>query len=88
MFLLSIFLFLKLCPTYLHVDVIMKGKFGKRIDIPVTEHIYGAMTDAELSKALEKEKQLAQQDRTMELTQEKKNALESYVYEMRNKVHY
>lgn len=44
------------------------------------------MTKAELSKAQEKEVQLAQQDRIMEQTKDKKNSLESYVYEMRNKV--
>lgn len=44
------------------------------------------MTMAELSEAQQKEIQLAQQDRTMEQTKDKKNALESYVYEMRNKV--
>lgn len=45
------------------------------------------MTEAELSEAQEKEIQLTQQDRTVEQTKEKKNALESYVYDMRNKVH-
>ena len=44
------------------------------------------MTKAELSEALDKELKLAQQDRIMEQTKDKKNALESYVYEMRNKV--
>lgn len=44
------------------------------------------MTTTELSEAQEKEIQLAKQDRAMEQTKEKKNALESYVYDMRNKV--
>lgn len=44
------------------------------------------MTEAELYEAQQKEIQLAQQDRAVELTKERKNALESYVYEMRNKV--
>ena len=44
------------------------------------------MTMAELAEAQERECRLAQQDRTMEATKDKKNALESYVYEMRNKV--
>lgn len=44
------------------------------------------MTKAELSEAQEKELQLGQQDRIMEQTKDKKNALESYVYDMRNKV--
>lgn len=44
------------------------------------------MTKAQLSEAQGKELQLAQQDRAMEQTKDKKNALESYVYDMRNKV--
>ena len=54
--------------------------------MPVSENIYGAMTKAEILEAHEKELQLAQQDRTVELTKEKKNTLESYVYDMRSKV--
>lgn len=54
--------------------------------MPVYEDIHGGMTMAEIFEAYEKELQLAQQDRTMELTKEKKNTLESYVYEMRSKV--
>jgi len=44
------------------------------------------MTKAELSKAQQRELQLAQQDKNMEQAKNEKNALESYVYEMRNKV--
>lgn len=44
------------------------------------------MTEAELYEAQEKETQLAQLDRAMEQTKDRKNALESYVYDMRNKV--
>lgn len=44
------------------------------------------MTEAEVLEAQEKEFQLAQQDKIAEQTKEKKNALESYVYETRNKV--
>lgn len=44
------------------------------------------MTKAELSEAQERELQLAQQDKNMEQAKNKKNALESYVYETRNKV--
>ncbi|EXB50301.1 Heat shock 70 kDa protein 16 [Morus notabilis] len=61
-------------------------KSTRRLEIPVSENIYGGMTKVELSEAQEKELQLAQQDRTMEETKNKKNALESYVYEMRNKL--
>lgn len=45
------------------------------------------MTKAELLEAEEKEIQLAERDRIVKQTQEKKNALESYVYDMRNKVY-
>ena len=44
------------------------------------------MTKAELLEAQGRELQLAQQDKNMEQAKNKKNALESYVYEMRNKV--
>ena len=67
-------------------DVTRKGKSTRRIEIPVSEHIYGGMTKAELSEARERELQLAQQDKNMERAKDKKNALESYVYEMRSKV--
>ncbi|KAF8414092.1 hypothetical protein HHK36_002091 [Tetracentron sinense] len=68
------------------VDGIRKGRTPRRLEIPVSEYIYGGMTKVELSEAQEKELQLAQQDRNMEQTKDKKNALESYVYEMRNKL--
>ncbi|XP_038898986.1 heat shock 70 kDa protein 16 isoform X1 [Benincasa hispida] len=67
-------------------DVSRKARSTRRIDIPVSEHIYGGMTKAELSEAQERELQLAQQDKNMEQAKNKKNALESYVYEMRNKL--
>lgn len=63
-----------------------KNKSPRRLEIPVTENVYGGMTRGEVSEAQAKELQLAQQDRIMEETKNKKNALESYVYEMRNKV--
>ena len=44
------------------------------------------MPPAELEKAVEKEYEMALQDRVMEETKEKKNAVEAYVYDMRNKV--
>lgn len=65
---------------------VRKHKSTRRHEIPVSENIYGGMTEAELSEAQEKEIQLTQQDRTVEQTKEKKNALESYVYDMRNKL--
>ncbi|MED6158806.1 hypothetical protein PIB30_036219 [Stylosanthes scabra] len=67
-------------------DATRKGKSNRRLNVPVSENIDGAMTKAEILEACKKELQLAQQDRTVELTKEKKNTLESYVYDMRNKL--
>ncbi|KAJ6807113.1 heat shock 70 kDa protein 16-like [Iris pallida] len=57
-----------------------------RHELPVTENIYGAMTKADILQAQELEQQLAYQDKVMEQTKDKKNALEAYVYEVRNKL--
>lgn len=65
---------------------VVRDKAGRRLDISISETIYGGMTKPELALAQETENLLAQQDITMEQTKDKKNALESYVYEMRNKV--
>ncbi len=64
----------------------MKKKKTKRTDVPVTEVVAGGLPNAELQKALEKEYEMALQDRVMEETKDKKNAVEAYVYDMRNKV--
>ena len=58
----------------------------KKTSVPVTEIVYGAMAAADVQKAVEKEFEMALQDRVMEETKDKKNAVESYVYDMRNKV--
>lgn len=44
------------------------------------------MLPADVQKALEKEFEMALQDRVMEETKDRKNAVEAYVYDMRNKV--
>jgi heat shock 70kDa protein 4 len=44
------------------------------------------MSKQELLEAQEQEHQLAYQDNIMERTKDRKNALESYVYDTRNKV--
>jgi heat shock protein 4 len=44
------------------------------------------MSKQELLEAQEQEQQLAYQDKLMERTKDRKNALESYVYDTRNKV--
>ena len=58
----------------------------KKTNIPVSETIYGVLLPGDLQKAVEKEYEMALQDRVMEETKDKKNAVEAYVYEMRNKV--
>lgn len=73
-------------PSSIPADEIRKGKIFKRLEIPVSEEVYGGMTKAELSEAEKIELQLAQQDLKMERMKDKKNALESYVYEMRDKI--
>ncbi|XP_054795091.1 heat shock 70 kDa protein 16-like isoform X2 [Prosopis cineraria] len=70
---------------YKSADAARRDKTTKR-HVPVSENIYGGMTKAEISEAREKELLLAQQDRAVERTKEKKNSLESYIYEMRNKL--
>ncbi|CAN6442203.1 unnamed protein product [Victoria cruziana] len=59
----------------------------KKTNVPVSEVVYGALAAADVQKALEKEFEMALQDRVMEETKEKKNAVEAYVYDMRNKLH-
>ncbi|KAI9076291.1 hypothetical protein K1719_041716 [Acacia pycnantha] len=59
----------------------------KKTNIHMTELVYGAMSHSDVQKAIEKEFEMALQDRVMEETKEKKNAVEAYVYDMRNKQH-
>ncbi|KAM3407735.1 hypothetical protein ACQJBY_001231 [Aegilops geniculata] len=59
----------------------------KKTNVPVAELVYGAIGSAELEKAVEKEYEMALQDRVMEETKEKKNSVEAYVYDMRNKLY-
>ncbi|XVF70652.1 hypothetical protein PTKIN_Ptkin11bG0179300 [Pterospermum kingtungense] len=73
-------------PSHASANGTTNGKAIRRLEIPVCENIYGAMTKVDLMEAQDKELKLAQQDRTVEQTKEKKNSLESYVYEMRNKL--
>ncbi|KAK4751600.1 hypothetical protein SAY87_005082 [Trapa incisa] len=55
-------------------------------DIPINAKIEGGITEVDLTEYKEKEAQLSQQDKIVEQTKERKNALESYVYETRNKL--
>ncbi|XP_039139577.1 heat shock 70 kDa protein 16-like isoform X1 [Dioscorea cayenensis subsp. rotundata] len=68
------------------VDGQIKGRPSRRLDIPVSMTLYGGMTPAELSEAQLLEMNLAHQDKLVEQTKERKNELEAYVYEVRNKL--
>ncbi|KAG6482379.1 hypothetical protein ZIOFF_059010 [Zingiber officinale] len=59
----------------------------KKTNVPVKELVYGGMSAEELQKSVEKEFEMALQDRVMEETKDKKNAVEAYVYDMRNKLY-
>ncbi|XP_002986462.2 heat shock 70 kDa protein 14 [Selaginella moellendorffii] len=65
----------------------VKKKKTKRTDVPVTETVPCGLPPAELQKAVEKEYEYALQDRVMEETKDRKNAVEAYVYDMRNKLY-
>ncbi|MBA0778967.1 hypothetical protein Gotri_003252 [Gossypium trilobum] len=71
------------CPG---AGVARRGKAVKRLEIPISESVCDGMKRDEIAKAEEKERWLMQQDLKMEQTKDKKNALESYVYEMRDKI--
>ncbi|CAJ1971393.1 unnamed protein product [Sphenostylis stenocarpa] len=77
----------KKCEAPCHsADGTRKDKANRRLQVPVSENIYGGMTKAEILEAQEKELQLADQDRTIELTKDRKNLLESFIYETRSKI--
>ncbi|KAG2243602.1 hypothetical protein Bca52824_094556 [Brassica carinata] len=61
-------------------------KAVKRMKISIVENVSGALTKNELSEAKQRENSLVEQDLKMESTKDKKNALESFVYEMRDKM--
>ncbi|KAH7445992.1 hypothetical protein KP509_01G031600 [Ceratopteris richardii] len=67
--------------------IMSKKKKTKRTDVPVKESIFGVVAQADLQKAVEQEYKMALQDRVMEETKDKKNAVEAYVYDMRNKMY-
>ncbi|XP_068647507.1 heat shock 70 kDa protein 14-like [Aristolochia californica] len=76
-------------PVQMETDTKIEApkKKMKKTTIPVSEFVYGAMLPGDVQKAVEKEFEMALQDRVMEETKEKKNAVEAYVYDMRNKLH-
>ncbi|CAL9104957.1 unnamed protein product [Musa textilis] len=76
-------------PVQMDTDskVEVSKKKVKKTNVPLTELVYGGMVAEELQKAVEKEFEMALQDRVMEETKDKKNAVEAYVYDMRNKLY-
>ncbi|XP_058226855.1 heat shock 70 kDa protein 15-like [Rhododendron vialii] len=76
-------------PSHMETDakVEVPKKKVKKSNVPVSEIVYGGMAPADVQKAVEKEFEMALQDRIMEETKDKKNAVEAYVYDMRNKLH-
>ncbi|KAK1376022.1 Heat shock 70 kDa protein 14 [Heracleum sosnowskyi] len=76
-------------PAQMETDakVEVPKKKVKKTNIPLKEQVYGGMPPADVQKAVEKEFEMALQDRVMEETKDKKNAVEAYVYDMRNKLH-
>ncbi|KAG6418281.1 hypothetical protein SASPL_120482 [Salvia splendens] len=76
-------------PVQMETDVKVeapKKKVNKKT-VPVSEVVFGALAAPDVQKAVEKEFEMALQDRVMEETKDKKNAVESYVYDMRIKLH-
>ncbi|CAA6671718.1 unnamed protein product [Spirodela intermedia] len=73
-------------PVQMETDIKARKKKTKAT-VPVSESIHGGLPASDLQKAIEKEFEMALQDRVMEETKDKKNAVEAYVYDMRNKLH-
>ncbi|KAK9060489.1 hypothetical protein SSX86_021193 [Deinandra increscens subsp. villosa] len=76
-------------PVQMETDAKVEApkKKVKKTNVAVSELVHGAMLPADVQKAVEKEFEMALQDRVMEETKDKKNAVEAYVYDMRNKLH-
>ncbi|KAL4563053.1 hypothetical protein LXL04_027084 [Taraxacum kok-saghyz] len=67
-------------------EEIRKRGRGWKNDIAVSENLDVVMTKDELLEALEKEHILTEQDIKMERTKEKRNTLESFIYDNRSKL--
>ncbi|XP_020594023.1 heat shock 70 kDa protein 16 isoform X2 [Phalaenopsis equestris] len=68
-----------------HHDRTSNNRRSRRHEVPVSEAIDGGMSKADIAEAQKLEKLLSYQDKVMEQTKDKKNALEAYVYDVRNK---
>lgn len=66
---------------------IVKKKKTRRTDVSIESNLVGGLLQSDLDKAVESEYEMALQDRVMEETKEKKNSVEAYVYDMRNKLY-
>lgn len=64
------------------VDTSKTERLPRRHELLITEAVYNGTTKEWLLEAQEQEKLLAYQDKQMEQTKDKKNALEAYVYEV------
>ncbi|KVH89623.1 heat shock 70 kDa protein 16-like [Cynara cardunculus var. scolymus] len=71
--------------TTYHADERRKG-WVRRQNVAVSEKFYATTTRDELRHAQETEQKLAYQDMKVEQTKEKRNTLESYVYDARSKI--
>lgn len=60
--------------------------WSRRQSLAVSEFLDVAMTRDELHEAQEREQFLAQQDIKVEQTKDKRNTLESFIYDTRSKV--
>uniref|UniRef100_A0A1D1XWP1 Heat shock protein 14 n=1 Tax=Anthurium amnicola TaxID=1678845 RepID=A0A1D1XWP1_9ARAE len=76
-------------PVQMETDVKVDApkRKAKKTTVPVAEVVHGGLLAADLQKMIEKEFEMALQDRVMEETKDRKNAVEAYVYDMRNKLH-
>ncbi|XP_042440919.1 heat shock 70 kDa protein 16-like [Zingiber officinale] len=68
------------------VDTSKVERLPRRHELLIIETVYNGTTKEWLLEAQEQEKLLGYQDKQMEQTKDKKNALEAYVYEVRNKL--
>lgn len=53
----------------------------------IAEVVHGGLSAIDLQKAVEKEFEMALQDRVMEASKDRNNVVEYDVYDMKNKVH-
>lgn len=67
---------------------IEKKKKVKKTDLTIEERVIGAMDKVEFDALFEKEASMSNEDRIVAETLSKKNDLESYIYDIRDKVQY